>query len=221
MDPSTRGIAAHPGAHTTHGGPGTAKQHEVRAPPIVRGMPFAHVSVVAAQNSVDWVGNVLVPIVAILVSSGIAIALAANERRAAERERLRGPVAIVIRGLTDLSRAAGHDDGDAINTGYARFTEDVNALSPHLRARDIPVAQFCSIVMHKAIHTQSPAVIDRTALWLATCLDLWVRGTVRAADFRKNMPADLGEAWSDYVELSDWVTVLEGVLPEKPKPGEA
>lgn len=37
----------------------------------------------------DFVGSVMVPVAAILVSSGIAIGLASLERRAANRERLR------------------------------------------------------------------------------------------------------------------------------------
>lgn len=52
--------------------------------------------IVWATAPLDWVGSVVVPVTAILVSTGVAVALASLERRAARRDRQAESLADVL-----------------------------------------------------------------------------------------------------------------------------
>ncbi len=176
-------------------------------------MDVAQLAVVT-DPGIDWVGGVLVPVAAILVSSGIALFLAARERRATERAHLRAEAARVIAALTELQRAAGHDDLEAARAASADFAGALNTFAAYLPARDVAVAKYLTVVMSRAVATGDLKVVAGAALFLASAIDAWLRGTVTTGDFASNMPDDTENAWLAVVDLSEWSAALD---PDDPR----
>lgn len=163
---------------------------------------------VVVEQPFDWVGSVFVPVVAVLVSAGIAISVAAAERRAARRDRIRAQTTNLIRALNAIGRASLPFDPDELNVANARYEQELNALGAQLGKRDVVVAKFVCIVVNKA--DNEPVEYQcRTMLWVASALELWLRGTLSSVDFARNMPSDTS-SWVEHVNLGEWRSVLRG-----------
>lgn len=168
---------------------------------------------VTVASGIDWVGSVLIPVAAILVSSGIALYLASRERRATERSHLRAEGARLVEHLTELQRTAGTGDLAGARTASADFSGTLNTFTAYLGKRDTAVAQFLTIVISRAIATGDLATISRAALFLNSAVDGWLRDEVSTKQFADNMPPDTEAAWVAGTDLSAWPSVLDGTDP--------
>lgn len=81
----------------------------------------------------DWLGSVVVPVAAILVSTGIAIFLAGAERRAAKRDRQDLALADVMVALTGVN---------AVATDRVRRSEVARRLTTLVAAVNVAAAHF-------------------------------------------------------------------------------
>lgn len=171
-------------------------------------------STVVVEQPFDWIAGVLVPVAAILVSAGLAIGLAALERRASERGHIRAQAAELIRALSAMGRAALEGDDSEKDRASARYEEELNAFGAHLNRRDIVVAKFVCVIVTRAdevgeVDEMAGARFSRTMLWLSTAVELWVRGTIRSSAFAENMPNDT-TSWVEAIDLGHWDAVVRG-----------
>ncbi|WP_439593637.1 hypothetical protein [Microbacterium sp.] len=168
-------------------------------------MKWAPEVTVVIDSSLDWIGSVLVPVAAILVSSGIAIYLASRERRASDRSHTREQVAAVIRTLTEFAAAAQLKDWDALNRTQIEYMTNLNVLAAYLPRRDYDVARYCAGVMAGPYDAHDRNGIIAASTWLAACLESWVRGDLRGSQFKANVPPETDEIWSsEPPALGDW-----------------
>lgn len=168
-------------------------------------------STIVVQQQFDLVGAVLVPIAAILVGAGIAIWVARIERRSIELDSVRSQAAELIRALNAMGRAGLGDDLSAQNASYAKYEQELNAFAAHLGKRDIAVAKFVCLIVARADDRGSVGdEYRRTLLWLATAIELWVRGALKSAEFEDNMPTDRSGSWVSQLDLGQWDVVLRG-----------
>lgn len=158
----------------------------------------------------DWVGSVLVPVAAVLVSGALAVLLASLERRAAARGRAREQAAELIRALSDMGRSAEWGTTDEYERAADRYEEELNALAALLPARDVSVPKFvCEIVERLDLTEKNGRVFRRGVLWVATSLELWCRGELKARDFEANMPSP-AISWVSTIDLGQWDSVMRG-----------
>lgn len=156
----------------------------------------------------DWVGSVIVPALAILVSSGIAVWVVGVERRRAERAAVRTEAAELIRTLDALGRAVELGEADERRQATASFEKQLSAFAAHLSRRDAVVAKFVGVV-HSSARKGPRELVPRATLWLIASIELWMRGQLKAENFAENMPVDTS-AWTEAVDLSDHRAILEG-----------
>ncbi|MGX1701675.1 hypothetical protein [Microbacterium sp. NPDC055357] len=161
-----------------------------------------------AVEPLDVIGAVVVPVVAILVSTGIAVWLARRERTASERAHTRVEIVALVRALTDLERTAARNDHDGAREASVRFSSTLNAFTAHLEKKDLAVPRYLAIVMNRGIETGDLEKIGRTALFLSNCVDSWLRGTVTSAQFAQHTPPDTNEVWQDDVDLAGWAQAI-------------
>jgi len=163
-----------------------------------------------AVEPLDVIGAVVVPVVAILVSTGIAVWLARRERLASERAHTRVEIVALVRALTDLQRTATRGDRDGAREASVRFSSTLNAFTAHLGRKDLAVPRYLAIVMNRGIETGDLTKIGRTALFLSNCVDSWLRGSVSSAQFAQHTPPDINQVWEDDVDLAGWARAIEG-----------
>jgi len=160
------------------------------------------------QPSVDWIGAVLVPIAAILVSSGIAIWIAHVERKSADAARAREFGAIVSRSLTNLAREIRDGNVEQMNRARATVSAELNALAIILPKRDHAIPKFIAVVLHRALTSGVRVTRDQAigaCTFLTTCIEGWASGSLTARDFEREMPEDVGPGeWSSTADLSLW-----------------
>lgn len=129
----------------------------------------------------DWVGSVLVPVAAILVSTGIAIFLTGYERRAAKRDRQDLALADVLIALTSVN---------AVATDRMRRSEVARRLTTFVAAVNVAAAHFGrdDIVFELMVTmVQSEESAGRRKLGLAAAramavLDDWRHGRISNDD---------------------------------------
>jgi hypothetical protein len=165
---------------------------------------------VTVESGIDWIGSVLIPVAAILVSSGIALYLASRERRASDRSHLRAEAARLVENLTELQRTAATGDRQGARTASVAFSGTLNTFTAYLQRSDVAVGQFLTIVISRAIATGDLPTVGRAALFLNSAVDAWLRGEIRTKDFSDNMPADTEDAWVSGVDLAAWPSVIAG-----------
>lgn len=166
---------------------------------------------VVVEQPFDWTAAILVPVIAVLVSAGIAIWVARIERRSIELDSLRAQAAQLIRALNSMGRAELSEGDEEKNAAYARYEQELNAFAAHLSARQIPVAKFvCLVVAHADRRGSSGDEYRRTLLWLATSVELWVRGALNPRAFEANMPSNSNGDWVDRIDLGQWDAAVRG-----------
>lgn len=170
----------------------------------VRVMPID----VTVEMPFDWLGSVVVPAAAILISSGIAIWAARAERKRSEAAAVRAEAAELVRALSALGRAAAYGNDDERNACVARFEQQLSAFSAQLPRRDGVVAKFISVVSSLA-DVGPDENLARTCLWLVSVIELWLRGDLKRRDFRQNMPPDVS-TWVERVHLADQEAIRSG-----------
>ncbi|QNA93239.1 MULTISPECIES: hypothetical protein [unclassified Microbacterium] len=197
MDPVAAFVPAHPVVlrPEAHGSPASR----------VRGMPIN----VTVEMPFDFVGAVLVPSLSVLVSAGIALWAVSRERVRAEEAALRAQAAELIKALNAIGRAYAVRDTAEMDRANARYEQEVNAFGAHLRSRDVPVVKYINAVVHRS-EDQPDSFTYRTMLWLATAIELWLRGALRTKDFIDNMPSG-PSAWIDFMDLGDHDAIVRGM----------
>lgn len=171
----------------------------------VRRMPNS----VIVEMPFDWVGTVAVPVAAILVSAAIALWITSRERVRAEKDRVRAQAVELIRALNGIGRAAAALDLNALDEANDRYEQELNAFAGHLDARDVAVAKYVCIVANQS-DSEPLEHMWRTMLWLATAIELWLRGELKSRDFAAHMPADT-TSWVEKIDLGDRESVLRGL----------
>ena len=168
---------------------------------------------VVVEQPVDWVAGVLIPAAAILVAAGIALFVASFERRASERSHVRHQAAELIKATVTMGRAIEYDSVDQQNLSIERYAEELNAFSAMLNKRDIVVAKFVCVVVDKAnrLHDDNGdgARFARTALWVSTAIELWLRGSLKSKEFEKCTPRH-SHSWVESIDLGAWDAVVKG-----------
>ncbi|MFF2631907.1 hypothetical protein ACFVR6_03380 [Microbacterium sp. NPDC058021] len=160
------------------------------------------------QQPPDWWSSIFVPVAAILVSAGIAVWLASRERKAGRRDARNTQAIRLIRALNDIGRHAFESDEDRVEGAHSRYEQELNAFAAHLSKRELVVAKFvCEVVMMD--DESSPHRTYRTMLWLATSIELWIRGTLSTRQFEDNLPRN-GSNWVDSIELGQWDALVRG-----------
>lgn len=158
----------------------------------------------------DWVGSVLIPTAAVLISGALAVAIATLERRAAARARAREQAAQLIRALSELGRAAAWGATDEYNEASARYEQELNALAALLSGREIAIPKFvCEVIERIDPDDRGGMVLRRGALWAGTALELWCRGKLSARDFEHNMPKP-SISWIEVIDLGQWQAAVRG-----------
>jgi len=151
----------------------------------------------------ELVAQIVLPVTAVLVSSGIAIGLAMSERLAAERFRLRVEIANVTRSLTNLNNGLS-DNVEDYEPLVNQVSADVSVLAVHLKTRDMPVAIFVATALFTARSNGTPA-LKASVIWIADCLERWQRGFLKSKDFKDAVPEDaVREYWIDISHPSEW-----------------
>lgn len=162
----------------------------------------------------DFVGSVIVPGLAILISAGLAIWIASTERRAAEKSRIQAETAAMIRALSDLNVAAIKPvDQMKLHLASVEFGRQLSVFTAHMPNRAIAVPQYTAVLMARAIATDDTEILRKAAGFIQTGLDEWTRGRVSAAEFAANMPLDLHEVWTDGFDPSAWKATLTVAPP--------
>lgn len=162
------------------------------------------------MEPLETLGSVVIPAVAILVSSAIAVWLARSERRASERSHTRAAVVGLVTALTDLERTAAAGDTDAARAASVEFASSLNALLTHLPREDVAVPRYLAIVMNRAVETGDAAAISRTALFLTNCLDGWLRGEISSQRIAESTPPDVNGVFEDAVDPAEWKAAIDG-----------
>lgn len=140
--------------------------------------------IVWATAPLDWVGSVVVPVTAILVSTGVAVALASLERRAARRDRQAESLADVLVALTEINGIATDRVRRAeIPRRLTRLVATVNVAAAHFQRRDVVFELVVTMVLREE-------KTDRRRLGLAAAramalLDDWRRGRISDAQIEK------------------------------------
>lgn len=164
---------------------------------------------IVVEQPFDWVGSVLVPVVAVLISALLAIAIASAERRAARKDRLREGAAALIRALNEVGRSAMYERS-AMAAAAVTYLFELNALTALLNRREVVVAKWVCVVMELGDPDLADgAVASRHAMWVSSAVEGWARGTFKPRDFVKNMPEDTSH-WVDQIRLRDWGASSEG-----------
>ncbi|CAN7151386.1 hypothetical protein LJR044_002481 [Microbacterium foliorum] len=165
-------------------------------------------SSVIVELPFDWVGSVVVPVAAILISTFIAVIAMRRERARGDADRVRAQASELIRALNRVGRAYAARDMSALNDANAIYEQELNAFAAQLDRHDVVVAKFVCIIANKA---DDEALEDssRTMLWLATAIELWLRRQLSSDDFARNMPRDT-TSWVERIELGQWQMVLKG-----------
>ncbi|MBW9094629.1 hypothetical protein JNB62_13110 [Microbacterium jejuense] len=162
---------------------------------------------VVVEQPFDFITAVVIPVAAILISALIAIFIAGGERRSSDKAQVRAQAAKLIQALNALGRTAFSDEDDA-NTVYAQYEQELNAFAAYLGKRDVVVAKFVCVVVDR-FDRYPRRNMGRTMLWVATALELWLRGVLTSKDFANNMPSDTS-AWIERIDLGQWDAVLRG-----------
>ncbi|MCE0510604.1 hypothetical protein LVJ59_16265 [Microbacterium sp. KKR3/1] len=157
----------------------------------------------------DLLGAVVVPVAAILVSAAIALWITSRERVRAEKDRVRAQAIELIRSLNGIGRAAAALDMEALDEANLRYEQELNAFAGHLDGRDVAVAKYICIVVNQS-DSEPLEHMWRTMLWLATAIELWLRGQLKSRDFAAHMPADT-TSWVEKINLGDRGAVLRGL----------
>jgi hypothetical protein len=156
----------------------------------------------------DFVGSVLVPFLTVVISASIAVLLARLERVAARKDRTHAQGTQLIRALNATGRAVQMDDDDLEEASWSRYEQELNAFAAQLRRKEYVVAKYICIVVAKT-DLSDAELTSRTLLWLATAIELWIRGSLRSRDFEINMP-HAPTSWIEHIDLGQWDAVTRG-----------
>jgi hypothetical protein len=163
---------------------------------------------VVVEQPFDFTTAVLVPFLTVLISATIAVLLARWERLASKSDRMHAQATQLIRALNGVGRAVQVGDDDQEEACWVQYEQELNAFAAQLTKRQSVVAKYVCIVVAKD-GQKSPEQTSRTMLWLATALELWIRGDLRTREFERNMPQDT-TSWVEHIDLGEWDAVTRG-----------
>ena len=152
----------------------------------------------------DWVTAVAIPVVAILLSSGIAIYLAARERRATSDSRRLDEVTTMSRTLARLIVAARRNDEDTVAQEFVQLGMDATVLRLHLSDPDRVVPEFIIGTLLSA-KDNGLATLSTCADWCLDALTSWQLSQLPSDAFKANLPA-IANTFHPTIDLRDWKT---------------
>ena len=156
----------------------------------------------------DWVGSVIVPVAAVLVSSAIAVGLAALERRAQRKARLRTEVGRIMSTLTEVATYARSGNQYEAEQTVKRLFSQANALTLHAQRKDLPAFSF----VLAAVETGRENSLDKLAsasTWAVSCLEGWATNRLTPKAFAEAMPTGADRSIPQ-ARLSDWSAMTGG-----------
>ncbi|WP_153302221.1 hypothetical protein [Microbacterium foliorum] len=161
---------------------------------------------VVVEQPFDFVGSVVVPVAAILISTLIAVSIASAERRAARQERKDVALANLMLALTHVDSIAPDRAGRAErNRRLTDFVAAANVAESVFDKSEYPVlALAVAIVMRDA--NRGRARLSHAASAALLLLSDWKKGTVEVAEIEREYLA-LTE-WERGFVAKDWRSLL-------------
>lgn len=168
---------------------------------------------IIVEQPFDWLGSVVVPSAAILISAGIALGLFARERRAAQQGERNAVLARILELLHELSGVETDNLTDEQAKRIMRkLITSTNILELMLPRKDWPLPDFVStVVIVGELHGREH--LSATAGWLMHVVTGWERGEISSDALTAAMPIDVSQ-FHQKVDPAEW----EWKTGSKPKP---
>jgi hypothetical protein len=154
--------------------------------------------------SSEILGSVVLPAASILISTGFALYLARNERKAAFRARVDEQVERLATALSDLTIAAHLDDRVAVRAALTHLFAIGNVMLLVIPHRDRVVVDFIVGTISHASATGEIGAVERASQYGLECLEAWRIGAVSAKRFQADFPESFKASLKPAPDLTKW-----------------